>query len=341
MTDFLGELLDRIDNAGSSFSENAYAAMSADVLPLFRLMFILFVLFYGIQLIMGTAKISASDIVLRIVRALFILILISSWPTFNQIIYSWISSVPEAAGRAILATSGTGITEPTDGLSQIWGTANEAAAKFSEQSGFFSVLPALVGFFIMVVCGFFIATALAILILAKVMLWVLIGTAPVFIALFLFDHTKSYAMGWLNQVFVYALVPLFVYTLAAFIITAANTEITAIQGQIASSSLKLGDFAPFILICFAGAFVMLQIQSLTMGIAGAASASLGTFGALMTGGAIAATRAGAGSVGKLGGKAVDRAQWRSGRIGTDTGRHKMREAQLNQMERNFDAQKNR
>ena len=44
----------------------------------------------------------------------------------------------------------TGITEPTNGLSQIWKTANVAAAAFSEQAGYFSVLPALIGMIIMV-----------------------------------------------------------------------------------------------------------------------------------------------------------------------------------------------
>ena len=46
----------------------------------------------------------------------------------------------------------------------------------------------------------FIAVALAILVLAKVMLWVLIGTAPIFISCMLFEQTRSYGVGWFNQV---------------------------------------------------------------------------------------------------------------------------------------------
>ncbi len=53
-----------------------------------------------------------------------------------------------------------GVTEPTNGLSQIWKTANVAAAAFSEQAGYLSVLPALIGMIIMLFAGIFVAIAL-------------------------------------------------------------------------------------------------------------------------------------------------------------------------------------
>jgi type IV secretion system protein VirB6 len=275
MSDFLGTLLDRIDASGNGFSEAAYNALSVDIAPLFRLMFTLYVGFYGLQLVMGTAKISVADITLRITRVFFILVLISAWGNFDQILYSWITSVPEAAGRAILAATGTGVTEPTNGLSDIWATANEAAAKYSEQSGYFSVLPAMMGFMVMVVVGFFVATALAILILSKVMMWILIGTAPIFIALFLFEKTMHFGMGWLNQVFLYALIPLFVYAVAAFLIAAINPDLAAIGSKAENNTLQLSDFAAFILLCLAGGFVMLNIQTMAAGITGAVASAIG------------------------------------------------------------------
>lgn len=45
--------------------------------------------------------------------------------------------------------SATGVTEPTNGLSQIWKTANLRAA-FSDTAGYLSVLPALIGLIIIV-----------------------------------------------------------------------------------------------------------------------------------------------------------------------------------------------
>ena len=275
MEDFIGDLLSRIDASGENFSRQAFEVLSRDIEPLLRILFIVFVLFYGAQLFMGTAKISVSDIISRIVRAFVILILISSWTNFNSLFYDWLTKVPEAAGRSILAASATGVTEPTDGLSQIWKTANIASATFSEQAGYLSVLPALIGIVIMVFAGFFVAIALGILVLAKVVLWVLMGTAPIFIACMFFNVTRNYAAGWLNQTLLYALIPLFVYVIAAFLIAAMEPELTKIDRISGNRELKLSDFAAFIMLCIAGSFVLLQIQALAQGIVGALATAIG------------------------------------------------------------------
>ena len=279
MDDFLGDLLQRIEDSGTSFSEQAYSTVGQEILPLLELMLVAYVGYYGLQLFLGTARIGVSEIVGRIVRMMIILALVSSWANFNNLVYHWINDTPEDVGRAILAASGTGITEPTSGLSQIWRTANQAGSAFAEQSGFFSILPSMVGVLVMVGAGIFIAVALAILILAKVMLWVLIGTAPVFIACMLFEKTRGYGVGWFNQVLTYALIPLFIYVVAAFLIAAMNPELTKIDVASGSRTLTLADIAGFMLLCAAGAFVMLYVQSIGQGIAGGVSASAGSFGA--------------------------------------------------------------
>lgn len=277
MEDFVGELLERIDASGQNFTQRAYEALSQEIEPLLRLLFVIAVLFYGLQLFMGTARLSVGEIIGRLVRVLIILIVVTSWANFNVLFYDWITSVPEAAGRAILAASATGVTEPTNGLSHIWRTANVAAAAFSEQAGYFSVLPALIGMLVMVFAGLFVAIALGILVLAKVVLWVLLGTAPIFIACILFNATRNYAIGWLNQSLLYAMIPLFVYVIAAFLIAAMEPELTKIDEISGNRELRLSDFAAFIMLCMAGSFVLLQIQSLAQGIVGALATPVGQY----------------------------------------------------------------
>jgi type IV secretion system protein VirB6 len=273
--DFIGELLDRIDASGQNFSQRAFEALGQDIEPLLRLLFVLAVLFYGVQLFLGTSRLSVAEIIGRLARVLIIFIIVTSWANFNSLVYKWITTVPEGAGRAILAASATGVTEPSNGLSQIWKTANVAAAAFSEQAGYLSVLPALIGLIIMVFAGLFVAVALGILVLAKVVLWVLLGTAPIFISCFFFDATRSYAMGWLNQSLLYALIPLFVYVIAAFLIAAMEPELTKIDQISGDRELKLSDFAAFIMLCLAGSFVLIQVQSLAQGIAGGLATPIG------------------------------------------------------------------
>ncbi|RWA88144.1 MAG: type IV secretion system protein [Mesorhizobium sp.] len=275
MEDFIGELLQRIDASGQNFSQRAYEALSADLEPLLRLLFVLVVLFYGTQLFLGTSRLSVAEIVGRLARVIIIFILVGTWSNFDALVYDWLTKVPEAAGRAVLSASGTGVTEPTNGLSQIWKTANVAASTFSEQAGYFSVLPALIGMVIMVFAGLFVAIALGILVLAKVILWVLLGTAPIFISCMLFNPTRNYAIGWLNQSLLYALIPLFVYVIAAFLIAAMAPELTKINQISGNRELKLSDFAAFIMLCLAGSFVLIQIQSLAQGIVGGLATPIG------------------------------------------------------------------
>ncbi len=276
MQDFLGDLLQRIEDSGSSFSQQAYTVVGNELMPLLRIMLIVYVAWYGLQLVMGTSRLSVGEIIGRIVRMMIILALVGSWANFNNLFYHWLNDTPEDVGRAILAASGTGITEPTNGLSQIWKTANEAASAFAEQSGYFSILPSMIGILIIFGAGVFIAIALAILILAKVMLWVLIGVAPVFIACMLFERTRGYGIGWFNQVLTYALIPLFIYVIAAFLIAAMNPELTKIDAASGSRTLTLADIAGLLLLCVAGGFVMLYIQSIGQGIAGGIAVGIGS-----------------------------------------------------------------
>lgn len=278
MEDFLGDLLQRIEDSGTTFSEKAYTVVGQEIMPLLQIMLVAYVAYYGLQLFLGTARIGVSEIIGRIMRMMIILALVSSWANFNNLFYHWINDTPEDVGRAILAASGTGITDPTNGLSQIWKTANGAASAFAEQSGYFSILPSMIGVLTMIGAGVFIAVALAILILAKVMLWVLIGTAPIFIACMLFERTRGYGVGWFNQVLTYALIPLFVYVVASFLIAAMDPELSKIDAASGARTLTLADIAGFLLLCAAGAFVMLYIQSIGQGIAGGIAAGVGNVG---------------------------------------------------------------
>lgn len=306
MEDFLGDLLQRIEDSGTTFSEEAYTVVGQEIMPLLQVMLVAYVAYYGLQLFLGTARIGVSEIIGRVVRMMIILALVGSWANFNNLFYQWINDTPEDVGRAILAASGTGISEPTNGLSQIWRTANQAASTFAEQSGYFSVLPSMIGILIMVGAGIFIAVALAILILAKVMLWVLIGTAPIFIACMLFEKTRIYGVGWFNQVLTYALIPLFIYVVASFLIAAMNPELSKIDAASGTRTLSLADIAGFLLLCAAGAFVMIYIQSIGQGIAGGIAASVGDTARRWTG------RMGLGTAQT--GVSIGRASYRAGRI---------------------------
>ncbi|TIW19235.1 MAG: type IV secretion system protein, partial [Mesorhizobium sp.] len=135
MEDFLGNLLDRIEDTGRTFSERAYGIVGSEIAPLLNVLFLAYVAYYGLQLFMGTSRVSVAEVIGRVARMVVILLIVREWSNFDTLFYSWLNNTPEDVGRAILTATGTGITEPTNGLSMIWKTANEAAAAFAEQSG--------------------------------------------------------------------------------------------------------------------------------------------------------------------------------------------------------------
>ena len=300
-TDFIGQMLDRIDNTGTNFSEHAYTIVGTEIMPLLKLMAVGYVAFYGLQLIFGTTRISASDIIFRIVRIVFIVTLVGNWGTFNTLFYTWLNSTPEDVGRAILtAISGATMTDPTSGMSQIWESANKAGATYVAQAGYFAVLPALISMLLIVVAAILICIGLAILILSKVIMWVLIGTAPIGIALMLFPQTRNFGWSWVTQTLSYAMMPLFVYVFAAFILSALSPEVSSIEAKAAASALQLSDLGAFVLLCLAGGFVLLNIQSMVQGITGVMAANVGGAAIAMNRWALSRVRRTASSAGRVG-----------------------------------------
>lgn len=278
MNNFVTDLLMRIDQIGQGFAARAYGIVGDQILPVLKIAFVVYVMTYGIQLITGTARISVSELVGRTARLMIILALTQNWEFFNSLFYRWLSDTPEDVGRAILSAAGTGITEPTNGLSLIVVTAFQAAAALAQQSGYFTIMPSFLGVVIAVFAIVFVAIALAILILSKVMMWVLLGTAPIFIGCLLFEQTRSYGTGWFSQVLLYALIPLFVFVVAAFLIAAINPELSKIDTAVAASELSLTHIASFLLLTVGGCFVLMNIQSLAQAISGSVAAGVGAAG---------------------------------------------------------------
>ena len=270
MDDFIGELLDRIDASGQNFSQRAYrgaepgyraaSAACSSSSPSSSTAFSFF---------LGTSRISVAEVIGRLARVLVIFIIVTSWANFNSIVYKWITTVPEDAGRAILAASATGVTEPSNGLSQIWRTANVAAAAFSEQAGYL-VRPAGTdrpdhhG-----VCrpvrrgrawdsrarqGGALGAAGH-------------GADLHFLLLLQLDHGATRWAGSTSHCSTRSF-RLFVYVIAAFLIAAMEPELTKIDQISGNRELKLSDFAAFIMLCLAGSFVLLQVQSLAQGHSG-------------------------------------------------------------------------
>lgn len=275
MGDFLGKILDLVDSTGATFSTAAYNSIGKQIVPLLNVMLIAYVTFYGLQLIMGTSRISVAAVIARLFRMVFIVVLIKNWGYFNEIIYKWLNDTPKDLGDTLLNIMNTSVVDTTAGLSRIWECANKAAGAFAEQTGFQAVLPSLVGQLLMAGALAFIGLALSMLLVAKIATWILIGTAPVFIACVLFEQSRGVAWAWFQQLVLYALLPLFVYVICAFLITAIHPEVQQVLAAADQRNITLTDVRGFLLLCAAGAFVVANIFFLVRGVASGVTCGIG------------------------------------------------------------------
>lgn len=259
MTDIVGSIIVRFEAAGSRFSELAYGFIGSEIAPILHVSLVAYVALYGIQLLLGTSTIGLSDVIMRVVRMAFIVTLAGNWRYFDELAYTWLTNVPERIGKSLLEVIGTGISQPTIGLTAIWKTSNEAASAFARQTGYLVVLPSLVGWLLMANALILLGIAVALLLLTKVMTWALVGTAPVFIACMLFVPTRNLARAWLHQVLLYATIPIFLYVVLGFLIVAIEPELIRITDASDKSALKLSDIAGFLILCAAGSVMLVHV----------------------------------------------------------------------------------
>jgi type IV secretion system protein VirB6 len=116
----------------------------------------------------------------------------------------------------------------------------------------------------------FIAVAITLVMIGKVALFVLLGLAPLFIAMALFDFSSTLFTGWLRACVQYAIVPVIVYGILSFLLTIMNAAIANVAG-ITDMSSGLTLLGPFLILCVVGVVILLQALPIAASIAGGAA----------------------------------------------------------------------
>ena len=276
MSNFMTDIISRVENVGQGFSETAYSALGDQVLQASRYAMIIYIWHYCCLAYIGRANIDLKDLLGKLARMLIILALVGNWSYFDYYIYRILMDVPENVGRVVLqAISGVSSAEPTSGLMQIWNTANKVSETISAQSGYFTIMPNLIAFVVWLIILAFAGLSLAVIILAKMITWVLVAVAPVFIACFLFGISRPLARGWASQVLLYSIMPLFTYVVIAIVIAMILPTLDTLNEQAQTMQISWAQVGSFCIAACAGLFIILKIAVLTQGIVGAMAIGIG------------------------------------------------------------------
>lgn len=106
----------------------------------------------------------------------------------------------------------------------------------------------------------FVGGAVFIIFFTKIALLVLLALGPFFILLLMFHAPSRFFVGWVTALVQMILAPIFLYVFLAFYLQSIKGIVIDLK-----MSLNLGgvpamkDGAPFVLICFAGVFLLFQI----------------------------------------------------------------------------------
>jgi type IV secretion system protein VirB6 len=193
-TTIISDIFEKLDNIGETFIQNAYEGLAHQVNVVFGSMLTLYVLWWGYMILAGRDGFSVPEAAWRLGRAFFIYYMATNWGAFSATLYKLVQEVPNLISDTIIesiaGSGGTldGGTGDTTGVVKILDAVFETAGKIYEQvaTGTFEFVGALIGAIVFVVAMIFIAVAAAAILAAKLMLFITLALAPVFIILALY-----------------------------------------------------------------------------------------------------------------------------------------------------------
>jgi type IV secretion system protein VirB6 len=280
-TTIISDIFAKLDGIGETFIKNAYDGLALQVNVLFGSMLTLYVIWWGYMILSGRDCFSVPEAAWRLGRAFGIYYMATNWGAFSATLYQLVQSVPNLISDTItesIAGSGgalDGGTGDTTGVVKILDAVFETAGKIYEQvaTGTFEYVGALIGAIVFVVAMIFIAVAAAAILAAKLMLFITLALAPVFIILALYRWTFRFTDGWLllmvnlmvTQTLMMAFLA-FLYQLIELAINTANNTAT---------ESKLSYVAPFVIVCLLGIVVFRFIPVFAAAITGSATLEKG------------------------------------------------------------------
>jgi type IV secretion system protein VirB6 len=263
------DMFGAVDNLGKNFVQNGYEALSKEFNTVMYMMLTVYIIWWGYQIMFGRSTLNGEQIAFRVLRVMGAVLLATNWGIFAEYIYKIIQDVPtgiadvliDKIGGAASAGSSTGIVGLLD---RIYSACLDLTQSVSNKGSF--IMGPMLGILFTVVCTIFLAIAIGVIMAAKVLLFITLALAPVFIILAIFGYTFRFLEGWINTVVTLFLMQVFIFVFLAFYY---NLIIAAIEATAAIEEPSLSDALPFLLMMFVGIFSMTYIPQIASTIGGA------------------------------------------------------------------------
>ncbi|WP_309606819.1 type IV secretion system protein [Phenylobacterium sp.] len=212
-------LLSSVDCNVQTMAEAGYNALAQPYSPMalaLTAMLTLYIAFIGFRLLIGRTPLRVGDLTLSALKIGAVLVLATSWPTYQHLVFDTLFRGPEQLAAGMLdALQPAGSTlrgAAFAGLQAAYDELQLSAAFFTQHS--LSVASPLQGgnagaaLALNASALMMLLTSLGVVLAAKIVLGLLLGLGPVFVAFLLFDATRGLFEGWLRAAVAFALAPL-------------------------------------------------------------------------------------------------------------------------------------
>lgn len=283
MDGLVSKFLSNIDDSGREFVSTIYEQLGGAMDNVFRLMLIIYVIWWGLNVMSGRQSITPIEAAYRLGRAMLIFWLITSWDTFSQTVYELVQSIPEEVGKTVMSgvsqISGGSANDPT-AIGQIFDRLYEDGKKVAEQvytGSLMDIFGAILALIVLVFVLVFTAIAVAAIIAAKIMLYIVLALAPVWIILALYRWSTRFWDGFISLTANLIIQQILIYGFLGFYSSLITRALNMAVNGGGDMTGKVAYVMPLLLVTLVGIYVLMQIPMLASILAG--SAPVGTMGA--------------------------------------------------------------
>lgn len=300
------EFLKEFEQPITQFVSNAVQNVSSYVDAPLRVAVMLYVVIYGVAIMRGAIQEPILDFAWRSIRIVAVIMLATNAASYQQYVTGlFFESLPREISNAI---AGSGLDmksgQPFD---QLLNKGVEVATSIYEQAGITNIAPALIAAILLVftaVSGFL---QFAIMLYAKVGLALVLALGPIFIALMLFEATRTFGEAWTRQLANFVILHVLVVALIGLMLTTVGHFVDKYGANAASAGQLMVGAVAISAVLGLAAYIALQLPEIAGALAGggaslaahmlnrwmAATATTATLGATIgayAGAHVAATR---------------------------------------------------
>ncbi len=317
---FTTTLLNSVDAAVRGYTQNAYQAIVQAHQTEINLALVLYTGIFGYLVLTGEIDFTLR----RAVRHLVMLGIVTALATHWDIFALFFNNVfTEGPSKLIGAMTG-GSFEPNAMLSEVFDKGILAANEINKSAGLSTLGFLIVGYTVFYGTLIAIGYALFLLVLSKLALAVLLGLAPLFFMLLLFQATRDFFSSYLRQVVNFALIPVFTSAIISLTLRIVNDAIVRLQNVLASHSGHGGPECVYVILCLAVLFMLLhQVMGFSNGVSGGLQLHHGNVAGMAAGLAIGRSQIHATQI-KSGVGALSRLAWRKTAAGAGKARTLLR-----------------